>query len=111
MGGDAVNAYELAGRICRAVQDKRLGRIGEVSPAAREINPLDVMSERDRQPWLDSADAVLTMHFEDSDRLRSLAGDWDRYGDLAPEKWRNEMRRAVVYEMRILVEKLWESCQ
>lgn len=44
-------------------------------------------------------------------RLIDLARDWQRYGELASPEWRQDMRRAVVIEMRLEVHKLALDCE
>lgn len=107
--------YELAGRLCRAVQARRLDRIGERLPPDTEINPLDALPDYEQQNWLDMADAMLTLSDEQPKRsqttalLTALMDDWDRYGvALASEpEHRDSMRRAVIIEARVLLDKLW----
>ena len=46
-------------------------------------------------------------------RLSELVNDWRRYGQMIghdPE-WRDEMRRAVVVEMRVAVDTLARACR
>jgi hypothetical protein len=76
--------------------------------------PFADLSSEDQQPWLDTADAVLEYLHDDSAiaRLQSLGADWIRYTMQLShdELWRDEMRQAVVIEMRQEVERLAKEC-
>lgn len=110
------NIFELANELCRAVQIKRLARIGEEPFPEREQQwALDGLPREDRQSWLDCAQSILEFQERDGEgpsELRRLADDWARYGELLkndPEH-RDEFRRCVVVELRVAVEKMWKEC-
>jgi hypothetical protein len=107
-----VTREEIAGWLCRHVQRARLERIGEKPPES-DGNPLDGLPEDERRNWLDMADAVLAFNSESHpvDRLRELSNDWLRYTlQLSDPEHRDEMRRAVVIEMRVEVDRLAKEC-
>lgn len=107
------NAWEIANELCRRVTELRLHRAGELVNV--ETHPLAAMSDTDRQPWLDTARVMEEMRVgrQHVDVLRSLCDDWDRYTATlqSDSRWCNEMRRALVVEMRHATDRLWEQCQ
>ena len=107
--------YELAGWLCRYVQIRRLERNGEhevAGKAALVEDPLAGLPDSEQRNWLDMADAVLEFDRASAPlvRLRALLDDWDHYtftlSRPRDEGWRDEMRRAVVVEMRAELNRL-----
>jgi hypothetical protein len=103
---------ELAGRLCQLVTKRRLERIGEPDALQPGVDPLDGAPDTEIRNWLDMADAVLELQGDNHpiERLTELGRDWCRYTmQIADAAWRDEMRRAVIVEMRAEVDKLaWE---
>lgn len=111
------NILELANELCRAVQKKRLDRIGvePLSESPGQSWALDQMPREDRQSWLDVAQSILEFQERDGEgpsELRRLADDWALYGEMlkADPEHRDSMRRAIVVELRVRVEKMWKEC-
>ena len=93
------------------VRRRRLQRIGEFDSA--DLEPAIELPPQDRQNWLDMADAVLELTGNDEpiERLSELGRDWIRYTmQIRDPAWRDEMRYAVVIEMRAVVDKLDREC-
>lgn len=110
-----MNAQDLARRLCREVHKRRLARIGEPDRSWLRDDPLADLSPKDRQNWLDVAEAAIAIFrpdVDDADRLRELVLDHDRYTlTLKDPEHRREMQRAVVIEMRHVVDRLWKEAQ
>lgn len=109
----AMTIRQLAEKLCADVARRRNERIGE--PAPTDPLPFAGLPPAEQQPWLDVAEAILAMqgHGGDhADRLRELTLDWDRYTLTlkSDPAWRDDMRRAVVVEMRIEIEHLAAEC-
>lgn len=106
---------ELANWLCANIQRRRLERIGETPPVLKFARrPLDGLPDDERRNWLDMADAVLELQGNDHpvERLQELGRDWIRYTmQLADPEWRDEMRRAVIIEMRAAVDQLEKECR
>lgn len=106
------SAHELAVRLVEEVRRLRLERIGECADSAHY--GFTDLSKDEQQPWLDCAEAMLVILGEraaDIMRLRGLCDDWERYGYVLGQDpaWRDEMRRAVVIEMRTIIDRLWKE--
>jgi hypothetical protein len=116
-----VTRDELANWLCANVQRRRLERIGESVPGASALDarefarrPLDGLPDDERRNWLDMADAVLELQGDHQpvERLQELGRDWIRYTmQLHDPEWRDEMRRAVIVEMRFVVDQLEAECR
>lgn len=103
---------ELAVWLCANIHKRRMERIGE--PPSTDASYFDHMPSSEQDNWLDMADAVLELEGSNHpiERLAELGHDWGHYTmTIADPAWRDEMRHAVVIEMRAEVEKLWEACQ
>lgn len=103
---------DLAGWLCRSMQARRLARLGEPLPPL-DGNALDGLPEAEQENWLDLADVVLELESSNHpiERLQTLGTDWIRYTtQIAHDpEWRDQMRRALVVEMRAEVDKLAEE--
>jgi hypothetical protein len=110
-----MTTYELAGKLCRAMQVKRVERIGEPIPPPRGDPLADLPAEEIRN-WIDVAEAVRGLApdaegGDAADTLRALVLDWDRYTlAIKDPAWRDEMRRAVVVEMQVAIDRLRKEC-
>lgn len=107
---------ELANWLCANIQHRRLERIGETPPVLEfGRRPLDGLPDDERRNWLDMADAVLELEGNDHpvERLQELGRDWIRYTMQLQHSpaWRDEMRRAVIVEMRLVVDRLEAECR
>lgn len=103
---------ELAQRLSERVRRARLVRLGE--PVGQGV-PFAGLPAVEQRTWLDVADAVLELGLGGSSpvaRLESLRQDWLRYSDQLSHDpgWMDEMRRAVVVELRVEVERLAGEC-
>jgi hypothetical protein len=104
---------QLAERLCKMMQTRRLERIGERVP--QDSVPFHLLPESERRNWLDLADCVseIVAALPPTAKLRRLLDDFDRYAGtlVADRDWREQMLRAVILEIRIEVAKLEQVCE
>lgn len=103
---------ELAEHLSKRIQALRLERIGETVPDTSV--PFERLPADEQQNWMDMAQVVLE-YLELTHpvaRLQDLGTDWLRYTMVLGRDpaWRDEMRRAVVVEMRVELDKLAREC-